>query len=138
MCNCLQRKDSCKGSHNLIELFGNETTLKCSCCDYENSEVSLWESDEPECCPLCGSFLRPGIAFRGEALCAKNLLRAESAVNNSRFILINNIQAQHSILSDLIFRATGKGCSVFTIRSTGPSVTSPATTAHQLFKLLKF
>jgi len=55
------------GSHNVVELHGNISRVKCFA---EDTSVEEWQGGDkvPPRCPRCGGFLRPDVVWFGELL----------------------------------------------------------------------
>jgi len=70
------------GSTDVIELHGN---IHRTICFEQGHEIEKWEpaSHTPPTCPLCKSFLRPGVVWFGESLPVDAMRKAESVASNS-------------------------------------------------------
>jgi NAD-dependent deacetylase len=69
------------GSHNVIELHGNISRVKCFT---ENIGVEEWQAGDevPPRCPRCGGLLRPDVVWFGELLPEQAFERAVEATTH--------------------------------------------------------
>jgi NAD-dependent deacetylase len=74
------------GSRGVVELHGN---IALNLCFQEGTLVGELEDDGsvPPRCPRCGSFVRPGVVWFGEALPPRALERAEAAARACEVVL---------------------------------------------------
>lgn len=77
------------GSRDLIEIHGSITLTIClERCGYEQFDPSRVPAGEPPTCPRCGSWLRPGVVWFGEALNPARLEAAEAAARGCDVMLV--------------------------------------------------
>jgi NAD-dependent deacetylase len=74
------------GSRDVVELHGN---IELDLCFDEGSVVTEYADDGsvPPRCARCGSYVRPGVVWFGEALPRRALERAEAAVRACQIVL---------------------------------------------------
>jgi NAD-dependent deacetylase len=74
------------GSHNVIELHGNLSRIKCS---REDTVVESWPATDrvPPPCPRCGAPLRPDVVWFGENLPVNAIVAAKRAARESDIFL---------------------------------------------------
>jgi NAD-dependent deacetylase len=77
------------GSPDVVELHGNILRSRCvDGCGVEIGHPDALPPGEPPRCPGCGSLLRPGVVWFGEALEPAVLARAESAMQQADAVLV--------------------------------------------------
>ena len=111
------------GSHEVVELHGNITRVRCS---REEILVSQFAQDEsPPRCP-CGAYLRPDVVWFGEMLPADALARAEEAAEHCEIFLSIGTSAQVYPAAELPLRALSAGATVIEINPERTSLTRHA------------
>lgn len=74
------------GSTDVVELHGNITRFHCFAGGHAAGEVALGLQEPPRC--HCGSMLRPGVVWFGEALPPAELHRATREVQNADVVFV--------------------------------------------------
>jgi NAD-dependent deacetylase len=75
------------GSTDVVELHGSLWTLRCTRDGAEREDRTPALPELPPRCP-CGSLLRPGVVWFGEALPAPALRRAEALARGARIVIV--------------------------------------------------
>lgn len=75
------------GSTDVIELHGSIKKFHCFDNQHEAADVPF-DLEEPPSCAVCGSMIRPGVVWFGEALPEKQLRRGVSECEASEVILV--------------------------------------------------
>lgn len=76
------------GSHEVIELHGTADSLKCTSCDYKDSNPDFSSLAKVPKCPECGSVLRPPVVLFGENLPEEAVRRFDKALEDGPDVII--------------------------------------------------
>jgi NAD-dependent deacetylase len=77
------------GSRQVIELHGNIAQTIClEKCGYLENDPARGPAGEPPRCPQCGSWLRPGVVWFGEALDEERLAASQAAARDCEIMLV--------------------------------------------------
>ncbi len=121
------------GSQNVIELHGSLEAFRCADGGHpfdpgtlDALTVSGDEEVVPPSCPTCGSPIRPGVVWFGEALHADVLARAVAAVRRCDVLLVVGTSSLVYPAAGLPSEAAGAGAAVIEIN---PSSTPLSTRA---------
>lgn len=75
------------GSSDVIELHGSIKRFRCFDNQHEAGDIPF-DLQEPPVCSVCGSMIRPGVVWFGEALPEKHLRRGIAECEQSEVILV--------------------------------------------------
>jgi NAD-dependent deacetylase len=106
------------GSRDVVELHGSIRIWRCVACGQQQSM-----NDQPSLCP-CGSLLRPGVVWFGEALPPTTWERAERAASASSVFIVAGTSAAVYPAAGLIAMAKHVGAFVVEINPEATDATA--------------
>ncbi len=112
------------GSTRLVEIHGSIWRTRCTNCDYARN-LSEAEPTSGMMCPVCGSWLRPGVVWSGESLPEEDFNAAREACENADLILSTGTSAAIQPSASMIWQAKATGAMLI-------EVSSKVTTASHL------
>jgi NAD-dependent deacetylase len=115
------------GSRDVLELHGNILASRCfDECGVQYGHPAELPPGEPPRCPGCGSFLRPGVVWFGEALDASTLTRAEREASSADVLLVVGTSGMVYPAAGLPALARGTGARVIIVNPNASDIDADA------------
>jgi len=115
------------GTTKLVEMDGSVWLARCVNADYQFWDNEQVLDDEPKC-PVCGSWLRPGVVWPGEPLPEEEFSIAREACELADLLLVIGTSGETQPAASLLWQAKATDATIIEINS-------HATTASHLADL---
>ena len=109
----------------MLELHGSIWQIRCTSCHFEDMKPRIELEPEPKC-PSCGSWLRPGVVWFGEALPEGVMEQAAMWVSQADLLMVVGTSAAVYPAAGLIDFAKDEGSKTMVVNLEPTSATARA------------